>query len=216
VCGMRDMRASVAGFIALLLIAAGGFETQASTDDTDAGSNEADSHLIKLVSAKDSKLTPSEVSSLLANGASPSAIGDYNYTALMWSIVRHTSDVSRLLVERGADLERVNAWGRNALFLAAWEGEAATIDVMLEHRANASSCAAHDEWTALHKAVEMGHTRIVQSLLDAGVDPSARTLPDKSFTEGVTPLMLANGRVSNHDQIRAMLNERLGLSKDEL
>ena len=210
------LRASVAGFIALLLVAAGGFETQAGADDADAGLNEADSNLIKLVSAKDSKLTPSEVSNLLANGASPSAIGDYNYTALMWSIVRHASGISRLLVERGADLERVNAWGRNALFLAAWEGEAATIDVMLEHGANASSCAAHDEWTALHKAVEMGHTRIVQSLLDAGVDPSARTLPDKSYAEGVTPLMLADGRVSNHDKIRAMLNERLSLSKDEL
>ena len=83
--------------------------------------------------------------------------GEYNYTALMWAVVRHHSpDCVNTLLNAGANTEAVNAWGRNALFLAAWEGQGESMGLMVDAGANASSCAVHDEWTALHKSAEMG------------------------------------------------------------
>mmetsp|Transcript_9241 Transcript_9241/g.16143 ORF Transcript_9241/g.16143 Transcript_9241/m.16143 type:complete len:138 (-) Transcript_9241:72-485(-) len=109
----------------------------------------------------------------------------------MWAAVRHKPDLAKMLLDAGADTEATNAWGRNALFLAAWEGQVDIVVHLLKAGANASSCALHDEWTALHKACEMGNAELVQILLHAGADPMARTQPDKSFKNGVTPVELA-------------------------
>ena len=36
----------------------------------------------------------------------------------------------------------------------------------------------------------MGNAAMVRMLLDAGADPAKRTLPDKTFPEGVTPISI--------------------------
>ena len=45
------------------------------------------------------------VQKLLDDGASPSSHGDYNYTALMWAIVRRAPDHVHTLLEAGADVD---------------------------------------------------------------------------------------------------------------
>ena len=123
----------------------------------DGEKNPKDEALVQLLSSK-KNTSPAAVWELLASGSSPSAVSDYNYTALMWSVVRHKPpEVVRVLLEAEADIEAINAWGRNAMFLAAWERQTESMRLMLEHGANATSCAQHDEWSALHKAAEMGH-----------------------------------------------------------
>lgn len=61
--------------------------------------------------------SPDEVVAILKAGASPSVQGEYNYTALMWTVVRKKPQQARLLLEAGADTETINAWGRNAMFI---------------------------------------------------------------------------------------------------
>ena len=39
----------------------------------------------------------------------------------MWAAVRGKTAIAQILLDAGADTEQVNAWGRNAMFLAAWE-----------------------------------------------------------------------------------------------
>ena len=112
--------------------------------------------------------TAEQIRALLDSGASPSVQGEYNYTALMWTIVRHKPAVARVLLEAGADPEPINAWGRNAMFLAAWEKADEIMEALLRNGANASSCAAHDGWNALHKAAEMGNEKQVSDLLLRG------------------------------------------------
>ena len=51
------------------------------------------------------------VNNLLAKGADASAVGEYNYTVLMWAIVRRKSEVVQILLDAGADTEHTNDWG---------------------------------------------------------------------------------------------------------
>ena len=82
------------------------------------------------------------------------------------------------------------------------------MELLINHGANVSSCARHDGWTTLHKAAEMGHEAIVKLLLDAGAPPDMRTLPDKGFPDGATPL-----DVCKKESVAQMIRERLPASK---
>lgn len=86
---------------------------------------------------------------------------------------------------------RVGRAGRNAMFLAAWEGQAEVMKALIRAGANVSASAQHDEWSPIHKVVEMGHIKLARQLIEAGANLNARTLPDKTFKEGVVPLKLA-------------------------
>ena len=118
--------------------------------------SEALFELVKTRKTDDKHSIVSEVRKLLDEGANPSTQGEYNYTALMWTVVRDHQDATSVLLEAGAETEAVNAWGRNALFLAAWDGRDDSMKAMLANGANVSGCADHDGWTALHKAAELG------------------------------------------------------------
>jgi len=118
-----------------------------------------------------------------------------SYTGLMWAAVRHKTWAARILLEAGADTETINAWGRNAMFIAAWEQQDDIVAAMIAAGANVSAGAAHDEWTALHKAAEMGNENMVSMLLEAGADPTTRTIPDAQFPNGVTPLSITKSKV---------------------
>ena len=130
--------------------------------------SEEDMELFNLCESNTSG-TPAQIRDVLERGASPSVQGEYNYTALMWTAVRGKTEQARILLEAGADTETINAWGRNALFIAAWEKRNGIVEAMIEYGANVTACADHDEWTALHKACELGNHKMVAMLLAAGV-----------------------------------------------
>ncbi|EOD21542.1 hypothetical protein EMIHUDRAFT_207257 [Emiliania huxleyi CCMP1516] len=176
--------------VLLLLHPVSATELASLKEDEDAYAGEAstvDGQLISLVQAKGAD-DPSLVSELLSNGASPSASGLYNYTAIMWAVVRHKVATLQALLDAGGDP------GRDALFLAAWEGEP-MVRLLIDHGADVSACAEHDEWTPLHKAAEKGSLPVVAMLLEAGADPHARTLPDKTFEDGIVPVDLARRKL---------------------
>ena len=70
------------------------------------------------------------------------------------------------------------------------------VRLLIDHGADVSACAEHDEWTPLHKAAEKGSLPVVAMLLEAGADPHARTLPDKTFEDGIVPVDLARRKLS--------------------
>ena len=122
----------------------------------------------------------------------------------MWAAVRGKTAIAQILLDAGADTEQVNAWGRNAMFLAAWEQRDEIVRLMIAAGADVHAAATHDEWSPLHKAAEMGNAAMVRMLLDAGADPAKRTLPDKTFPEGVTPIS-----ITRSESVKRILEEYL-------
>lgn len=154
-----------------------------------------DFELLEIAQAKVEKGMPrndgAAVKELLDKGADASSVGEYNYTALMWAIVRHKPDVVQHLLDAGADTEYINAWGRNAMFLAAWEGQPEVMEALIRAGANISAAAQHDEWSPIHKVAEMGHVVLARQLIEAGANLNARTLPDKKHADASSNTGLA-------------------------
>ena len=88
-----------------------------------------------------------------------------------------------LFVSRGADINKVNAIGEQALQHAAWKGHLAAVRWLVEHGASVNRQGK--EWAALHYAVFAGHAEVVSYLLEQGADINALS------TNGSTPLMMA-------------------------
>ena len=182
-----------------------------------AGVNPLNLELIKVTSEAEEPASVAAIQKLLGDGASPSSHGDYNYSALMWSIVKRRPEHVQLLLEAGADTEFTNAWGRNAIFLAAWEGQAEVMALLVKHGADVDAAAKHDGYSALHKASELGHVEVVRTLLDAGAEVNLPTLPERgerSAKVGMTPLDLATQ--NGHEAVREMLIARHAVPASEL
>ena len=113
-------------------------------------------------------------------------------TALHWAAYRDDLEMTRLLIGAGADIKAKTRLGDlTPLFMAAKNGNAAMIELLLEARADASSTNANGT-TPLMLAAASGDTDALQVLLDHGADVNA-----KDNTNGQTALMFASahGRV---------------------
>ena len=94
-------------------------------------------------------------------------------TALMEAVRKGRTATARLLLERGAEVNRGNRNGFTALFFACFSGP--TILAMARGGTNLSIQSSE------------GQTEMVRLLIDAGADPNAAT------KDGFTPLMAACG-----------------------
>lgn len=185
--------------VALLAVVARAQEIELSTVDTE---------LLELCLSKKVAENPERARELIEQGANASVVDQYKYSGVMWTVVRHRPSVLDVLLEHGADTEAINTWGRNALFLAAWEGDIRPVRTLLAHGADPNSGAEHDGWTALHKAAEMGHLDIVRALIEASANVTTLTLGginDKNHPNGILPIELAlRGK---HEAIVELLKE---------
>jgi tetratricopeptide (TPR) repeat protein len=89
----------------------------------------------------------------------------------------------QLFLERGADINKVNAFGEQALLHAAWKGHLPAVRWLVEHGARLDRDGK--AWAALHYAAFAGHDEIAAFLLERGADRNALSV------NGSTPLMMA-------------------------
>ena len=136
---------------------------------------------------------------LLAKGASVDAkvhggslvtkmLGEYNEGAAQW------------LIEHGADATGVDAQGRNALSIAAINGQPELGMSLLQRHPSMASAKDNEQLTALHRAIEnwWGAQDLARALLDAGADVQAFD------REGRTPLHIAL-EIYNEEAARLLL-----------
>lgn len=120
-------------------------------------------------------------------------------TGLMLAARHGHAEVTRSLLEFGANIEAINANGSTALTFAAFSGKAVVAEILLNAGAkvNHSNSKGH---TPLLAAASQGNKNTVRLLLENGADPRA------SATDGATPISYAqeNGFV----EIAGMLTRR--------
>jgi ankyrin repeat protein len=144
------------------------------------------------------------ITRLLDAGADVESPNTDGQTALM--VVARTGKVeaARLLLDRGADVNRVERWrGQTALLWAAAQGHVDMIRELTARGADVNARSMVNDWerqvtgepraihrpagglTALLYAVREGCLACAQALVDAGADP------EMADPEGVTPLITA-------------------------
>ena len=116
-------------------------------------------------------------------GLAPDFEGRVIGSGLMIAAWEGNVPMMELFVSRGADINKVNTVGEQALQHAAWKGHLPAVRWLVEHGASVNRQGK--EWAALHYAVFAGHAEVVSYLLEQGADINALS------TNGSTPLMMA-------------------------
>jgi hypothetical protein len=124
-----------------------------------------------------------QVREWLAAGLSPEFMGDQTGTGLMIAAWEGNVALMEVFVTYGADINKTNALGEQALLHAAWRGNLDAVKWLVEHGAQLNR--EPPSWTALHYAVFAGREQVAQYLIERGADINARS------TNGSTPLMMA-------------------------
>ncbi|MCX7156428.1 MAG: ankyrin repeat domain-containing protein [Rhodocyclales bacterium] len=116
-------------------------------------------------------------------GLAPDFEGRLIGTGLMIGAWEGNVPMMELFVSRGADINKTNSHGEQALLQAAWKGRLEAVRWLVEHGARLNR--AGREWGALHYAAFAGHAEVLAYLLERGADINALS------TNGSTPLMMA-------------------------
>ena len=117
------------------------------------------------------KGNPVAIETLLAAGADPNAATPTGETALHWATQADDGASVRRLLEAGAKISP-NRYGITPLFVAATQGNAAMITLLLDAGAEASA-AAPDGRTPLMMAAQAGRPEAVRALLARGASVNA-------------------------------------------
>jgi ankyrin repeat protein len=97
-------------------------------------------------------------------------------TPLMFAAREGKLDAAKVLVEAGANVNDVDAWGVSATALAAHSGFADVLEFLLDKGANPNAPA---DFTALQCAIMRRDDRMITALLNHGADPNT---PVKNWT----------------------------------
>ncbi|RYG49429.1 ankyrin repeat domain-containing protein [bacterium] len=132
---------------------------------------------------------------LLELGAESDALNSISETALhqAWNPA-----VAALLLDAGADIDRVGGQGYSLLMTAAEEGNEPLVKFLLER--GASVAATSTGATALHYAMLSDEDSVIDLLLDAGADVNATDV------DGQTPLFYARSLQASRLLIRRGAN----------
>ncbi|KQM67628.1 hypothetical protein ASE75_01460 [Sphingomonas sp. Leaf17] len=101
---------------------------------------------------------------LLDAGAAPNGTGeDRVNTALMGVAFKGYADIARLLLDRGADVNRTNSVGQTALMMAALFGHRTIVDLLIDRGADIDATDASGN-TARTVALAQGNAAMAERL----------------------------------------------------
>lgn len=139
----------------------------------------------------------SEVQSLLKAGVSPNILDPRGNPMLIVAIRDKSKKVTDLLLSNPAtNVNLANKSGENALMMAAFDGDLATVKMLVLDKKAAVNKTG---WAPIHYAATNGHLQIVQFLMAHGAMINALS-PSET-----TPLMMAIGS-GNDELIKYLLD----------
>lgn len=144
-----------------------------------------------------------KIMKIILNDKADVNIADYygKWTPLMGAASRGRTDLVKMLLDRGADVDMVTLDQDTALMWACQEGHIEVVKMLLDAGADIHVREIIFGDTAITKASSEGHTEIVSMLLDKGDDANAKDDDDNTalmrasdggYTETVS-LLLKNG-----------------------
>ncbi|PTY40060.1 ankyrin repeat domain-containing protein [Brachyspira hampsonii] len=115
----------------------------------------------------------------------------YNASPLQYAIFKGNTNIINTLLKYGADINRKDSLGNNALMYAASYGSAEVIDTLLNYSSNSYRVVDIYGDTPLHNAALLGNTNTLTALMNrTPININAQNI------DGNTPLHLA---VKNHN-----------------
>jgi len=126
------------------------------------------------------------------------AVDSLGKTPLFWSVMHGIPEITRLLIDNGADIDKATLPTRSLLHWAAWQGNDEVIQCLLESGADVNAFDVYSK-TPLHLCCESLNYHGSAALLNHGADV---TLTDSDDCEPLH-LLCANGG----DRIAQMLLE---------
>ena len=134
-------------------------------------------------------------------------------TSLMASVSSHNDEVTKLLLDAGADLNITSLYGTTALMTAAKYGNLGAIKTLLPLTTNLNNQSI-DAKTALYMAAEQGHQATVEALLDTGAEiqpqepgPHCPFMDPSERVQGFARSALVSALQSRHEAIFRMMLE---------
>jgi len=124
----------------------------------------------------DHPATVDEVKFHLRMGADVRAVNENNATALLvasYQKYEDMSDILKLLLDHGADVNVQDKWGYTPLYWACLHGQTKAVRLLLSHGADVNIRDEGDR-TPLHAACLSGCAPVIQALLKGGVDVNAQ------------------------------------------
>jgi ankyrin repeat protein len=123
---------------------------------------------------------------LLECGEDPNRRDRDGWSAIHWAAEEGHLEIVRLLLDAGANPNAVSSYGTSPLHCAANGGHVSIVSLLLQ-RADPLKSTCHG-WTALHHAAFMGHSHVVQGLLE---DDRVRSTASQQDNHGWSVLHLA-------------------------
>jgi ankyrin repeat protein len=149
---------------------------------------------------------PEIVVSLLDAGADPRVRGFGGASPLHTAVLSGQSEIARILIQRGADVDALDNLGRTPLLTYA-SGSAHNLEVLhvlLKAGANPNAADPVSEISVLDYVALQGHVDEAEALVAAGAKVNGR---DSYFK---TPLHFAldccNGSIGNHDMVQSLIS----------
>jgi ankyrin repeat protein len=154
------------------------------------------------------------VDSLLRLGASPNSVDLMATTPLITAVQSKsplTTEILRLLIQSGADVNAKSYSGNSALFAAIVEDSTEIVEFLLKNGANIDIRGIEDAETPLWSAALWGNDKMVRLLLEHGADPYL-----KDATTGRTPLEMARTHAAKsqpHRNIVSILEVKMAQTR---
>lgn len=153
--------------------------------------------LMQAVKANDS----ARVSHLIAGGVNVDAPDSSGDVPLIMAAYLGHSEITRLLLEAGADVRAVDPGMKaTALHAAAYAGRTEPARLLIQYGIDVDAQGPYNGYTALHDAIWQNNVETARVIIEAGANLTLRS------HEGQTPLEMARAR--KRQQIVALIEQR--------